>query len=189
MPATQSLGPATMRIGFRTVDGVRIRYAESKGPDDPTIVLTSPWPESVYAFAPVWSALANKFRLFAVDLPGFGASEQPSDLLSPKAIGTFLVRLIEECDLGRPHIVGPDVGTSAACGARRARDRYVWRWDGPSPITPPSAASARLRRPRSKCKPSAAQPSPSCQIYPWGRVRRACYRLASRRPLGVSGGS
>ena len=55
-----------------------------------------PWPESVYAFAPVWSALASGFRLFAVDLPGFGASEQPTHLLSPKAIGAFLVRLIEE---------------------------------------------------------------------------------------------
>ncbi|MGO9763098.1 MAG: hypothetical protein ACLP1Q_17745, partial [Solirubrobacteraceae bacterium] len=43
--ATQSPGPATMRIGFRTVDGVRIRYAESDGPADRTIMLTSPWPE------------------------------------------------------------------------------------------------------------------------------------------------
>ena len=88
--ARQSPGPATMRIGFRTVDGVRIRYAESEGPADRTIILTSPWPESVYAFAPVWSALASRFRLFAVDLPGFGASEQPTDLLSPKAIGAFV---------------------------------------------------------------------------------------------------
>jgi hypothetical protein len=30
---TEATGPiATMRIGFRTVDGVRIRYAESEGP-------------------------------------------------------------------------------------------------------------------------------------------------------------
>jgi pimeloyl-ACP methyl ester carboxylesterase len=123
--ATQSPGPATMRIGFRTVDGVRIRYAESEGPADRTIVLTSPWPESVYAFAPVWNALASGFRLFAVDLPGFGASEQPSDLLSPKAIGAFLVRLIEECDLGRPHVVGPDVGTSAVLFATAAHPERI----------------------------------------------------------------
>ncbi len=123
--ATQSPGPATMRIGFRTVDGVRIRYAESEGPADRTIVLTSPWPESVYAFAPVWSALASGFRLFAVDLPGFGASEQPTDLLSPKAIGAFLVRLIEEFDLGRPHMVAPDVGTSAALFAAAAHPERI----------------------------------------------------------------
>ena len=122
---TQPPGAATMRIGFRTVDGVRIRYADSDGPADRTIVLTSPWPESVYAFAPVWSALAGKFRLFAVDLPGFGASEQPADLLSPKAMGAFLIRLIEDCDLGRPHIVAPDVGTSAALFAAAARPERI----------------------------------------------------------------
>lgn len=33
-------------------------------------LLTSPWPESVYAFAPIWAALALRLRLFAVDLPG-----------------------------------------------------------------------------------------------------------------------
>jgi pimeloyl-ACP methyl ester carboxylesterase len=118
--ATQTIGSATMRTGFRNIDGVRIRYAESEGGAEPTIVLTSPWPESVYAFAPVWSALASRFRLFAVDLPGFGASGQPTRLLSPKATGAFLVRLIDECDLGRPHIVGPDVGTSAVLFAAAA---------------------------------------------------------------------
>ncbi len=123
--ATQSPGSSMMRFGFRIVDGVRIRYAESDGPADQTIVLTSPWPESVYAFSPVWSALASRFRLFAVDLPGFGASEQPRDLLSPKAMGAFLVRLIEECDLGRPHIVGPDVGTAAALFAAAAHPERI----------------------------------------------------------------
>src|SRR5262249_15003518 len=105
---------ATMRVGFRTIDGVRIRYAESEGPAERTIVFTSPWPESVYAFSPVWPALHGAFRLFAVDLPGFGASERRDDLLSPQAMGAFLVRLIGECALGRPHLVGPDVGASAA---------------------------------------------------------------------------
>jgi len=45
----------TMQIGFRTVDGTRIRCAESSGPAEHTILLTSPWPESVYVFAPIWS--------------------------------------------------------------------------------------------------------------------------------------
>jgi pimeloyl-ACP methyl ester carboxylesterase len=79
-----------------------------------TVVLTSPWPESVYAFAPMWSSLAEHARLFAIDLPGFGASERRADLLSPQAMGGFLTSLIAEADLGRPHLVGPDVGTSAA---------------------------------------------------------------------------
>lgn len=104
----------TMRVSYCTVDGVRVRCAVSDGPPDTTVVLTSPWPESVFAFAPIWSVLGRRFRLFAVDLPGFGASERRDDLLSPRAMGEFLIRLIDQCELGRPHLVAPDVGTSAA---------------------------------------------------------------------------
>jgi pimeloyl-ACP methyl ester carboxylesterase len=105
---------ATPQVRFRTIDGVQIRYADSGGPREATIVLTSPWPESVYAFAPMWAPLSEHARLFAVDLPGFGASERRDDLLSPQAMGEFLARLIVEAELGAPHIVAPDVGTAAA---------------------------------------------------------------------------
>ena len=37
------------------------------------VVLTRPWRESVYAFAPMWATLAERARILAVDLPGFGA--------------------------------------------------------------------------------------------------------------------
>jgi pimeloyl-ACP methyl ester carboxylesterase len=104
----------SLKPQFRNIDGVKVRYADTGGSQDPTVVLTSPWPESVYAFAPMWATLSEHARLFAVDLPGFGASERRDDLLSPRAMGGFLARLIVEADLGTPHIVAPDVGTSAA---------------------------------------------------------------------------
>jgi pimeloyl-ACP methyl ester carboxylesterase len=110
---------ASIRPQFRTIDGVRIRYADS-GSQQPVILLTSPWPESLYAFAPMWATLAEHARLFAVDLPGFGASERREDLLSPRAMGEFLARLVAEADLGRVHVVAPDVGTSAALFAAAA---------------------------------------------------------------------
>ena len=105
---------ASIQPQFRTVDGVRIRYSDSGSSEGPVLVLTSPWPESLYAFAPMWATLAGHARLFAIDLPGFGASEGRDDLFSPRAMGEFLAQLIDETDLGTPHIVGPDVGTSAA---------------------------------------------------------------------------
>lgn len=115
MPTT-----TTPHVSFRTVDGVRVRYADSGSSRKPAVVLTSPWPESVYAFAPMWALLAEHARLFAVDLPGFGASERRADLLSPRAMGEFLAQLIAEADLGIPHIVAPDVGTAAALFAAAA---------------------------------------------------------------------
>jgi pimeloyl-ACP methyl ester carboxylesterase len=110
-----------MQVGFRTVDGVRVRCAESTGPSAPSILLTSPWPESAYAFAPIWPSLANVARLVPVDLPGFGRSERRDDLLSPRAMGEFLVRLVAEWGLEKPHVVAPDIGTSAALFAAASR--------------------------------------------------------------------
>ncbi len=120
MPTT-----TTPQVRFRTIDGVRIRYADSGSPDKPAVVLTSPWPESVYAFAPMWASLAEHARLLAIDLPGFGASERRDDLLSPRAMGEFLAQVIAEADLGTPHIVAPDVGTAAALFAAAAHPERI----------------------------------------------------------------
>ena len=113
------------QVRFRTIDGLRIRYVDSGASREPTLLLTSPWPESVYAFAPMWSTLAEHARLFAIDLPGFGASERREDLLSPRGMGGFLAELIVEADLGRPHILAPDVGTSAALFAAAAHPERI----------------------------------------------------------------
>jgi pimeloyl-ACP methyl ester carboxylesterase len=112
--------PASITPQFQTIDGVKVRYADSGGSQEQVVRLTSPWPESLYAFTPMWATLAEHARLFAVDLPGFGASERREDLLSPRAMGGFLARLVAEADLGRVHVVAPDVGTSAALFAAAA---------------------------------------------------------------------
>ena len=116
----------TIETRFRTVDGLKIRYADTAGDGEHTVLLTSPWPESIHAFAPMWPTLARHARLFAVDLPGFGASERRDDLMSPRAMGGFLARLVDEAELGRPHVVAPDVGTSAALfAAASGPDRFA----------------------------------------------------------------
>jgi pimeloyl-ACP methyl ester carboxylesterase len=117
--------PASPQVRFRALGGVRIRYADTGGKHDQTVLLSSPWPESLYAFAPIWATLAAHARLFAIDLPGFGASERREDLLSPRAMGAFLTDVITEAELGRPHIVAPDVGTSAALFAAAAHPERI----------------------------------------------------------------
>ncbi|MDH2413773.1 alpha/beta hydrolase [Nocardioides sp. CER19] len=104
----------------RSIDGVHIRYVDSGADRRPAVLLTSPWPESLRAFAPIWPLLAPHARLLAVDLPGFGHSERRDDLLSPRAMGEFLVHLVSELGLDRPFVVAPDVGTPAALFAAAA---------------------------------------------------------------------
>jgi pimeloyl-ACP methyl ester carboxylesterase len=103
-----------MEPAIREADGLNIRFAEAGQGGDETVVLTSPWPESLLAFRKVWDRLAEQFHVVAIDLPGFGQSERQLDLLSPLAMGSFLLQLVGEWDLGPVHFVAQDVGTSAA---------------------------------------------------------------------------
>src|SRR6201995_4527514 len=109
----QSGGMTDMNPHERTADGLLIRCAEADGPGDETVLLLNPWPESLFAWDTIWTRLAQTARLVAIDLPGFGQSARRDELLSPRAMGSFLLRLIDEWGLGRPHLVGPDVGTGA----------------------------------------------------------------------------
>jgi pimeloyl-ACP methyl ester carboxylesterase len=98
---------------FRTIGGLSIRFVESN-PGPASALLLSPWPESVFAYEPVWAKLAESTHLVAIDLPGFGRSERDDALMSPRAMGEFIVRVSDAFGLDRPHVVGPDVGTAAA---------------------------------------------------------------------------
>jgi pimeloyl-ACP methyl ester carboxylesterase len=98
----------------KLADGVAIRYAEWNAGAEPTLLLLSPWPESIYAWEQLWSRLSSAGHVLAIDLPGFGQSEGRVDLFSPQAMGRFLERLIDEWELGAPHVFGPDVGGPAA---------------------------------------------------------------------------
>lgn len=97
----------------RLIDGVSIRYAESEERGEHALLL-SPWPESLFAFEPIWSRLAERAHLVAIDLPGFGHSERHDELLTPQAMGEFVIRVADAFGLDHPHLVGPDIGTSAS---------------------------------------------------------------------------
>ncbi len=105
---------ATITTQYRTIDGLSIRYADSESDHDKHVLLTNPWPESLYAYHSLWPAFSQDAHLVAVDLPGFGHSERRDELLSPSKMGDFLVRVLDEFELENPHLVCPDVGTGAS---------------------------------------------------------------------------
>ncbi|MFE9189504.1 alpha/beta fold hydrolase [Micromonospora sp. NPDC007208] len=103
----------TIRTQFRNIDGLNIRFAESEDRTEHALLL-NPWPESLFAFEPIWTRLAEHAHLVAIDLPGFGHSERRDELMSPRTMGEFVIRAADSFGLDNPHVVGPDVGTGAA---------------------------------------------------------------------------
>lgn len=107
-------------FAWQTIDGVKIRYARS-GTGSEKVVLFSPWPESILAFAPVWAGLTRQFQVLAIDLPGFGRSEGRDDLFAPGAMGEFITKAIDAFGYSSVHAVGLDVGAPSVLFAALAR--------------------------------------------------------------------
>jgi pimeloyl-ACP methyl ester carboxylesterase len=102
-----------IRTRFRTIDGLSIRFAESEARDVHALLL-SPWPESLLAFEPMWMQLVEDAHLVAIDLPGFGHSQRRDALLSPRAMGGFLMQVADAFGLDDLHVVGPGIGSAAS---------------------------------------------------------------------------
>ena len=105
--------PDIGQVTAEIIDGLRIRLTRAGRSDGVPILFTSPWPESIYAFHRVLPHFVDTHRVVAIDLPGFGLSESRSDVMSPKAMGAFLVKVVAHLKLKRLHGVGPDVGALA----------------------------------------------------------------------------
>jgi len=99
---------ATIDIG-----GLSVRYARSGASRGVPILLTAPWPESIYAFHQVLPRLGSQHPLLAVDLPGFGLSQSRPEVMAPEAMGGFLVTLLRRFGISRTHVLAPDVGALA----------------------------------------------------------------------------
>jgi pimeloyl-ACP methyl ester carboxylesterase len=104
----------SFEMQFRVIDGLTVRFAVSENHGDHDALLLSPWPESLLAFEPMWWQLAEHTHLVAIDLPGFGHSQRRDTLLSPRAMGEFIVAAADAFGLEHPHLIGPGTGTAAA---------------------------------------------------------------------------
>jgi pimeloyl-ACP methyl ester carboxylesterase len=136
----------TISTYFRVCDRVRVRFADSKAELGNTVLLLSPWPESLWAFRRIWGRVTAVGRVVAVDLPGFGHSDGRPDLIAPDGAGAFLARLIDEWGLGAPHVVGPDIGTAAALFlAANAPDRVTSLTVGGGAVCFPIEAGGALK--------------------------------------------
>jgi pimeloyl-ACP methyl ester carboxylesterase len=101
-----------IQMQFRVIDGLTVRFAQSGDRDDHALLL-SPWPESLLAFEPMWARLAEHAHLVAIDLPGFGHSQRRDGLLSPRAMGEFIITVADA--------FGRASGAAAQPGRRQRR--------------------------------------------------------------------
>ena len=93
------------------VDGRTLAFREAG--EGPAVLLLHGWPTSSFLWRNVMPAIAQERRVLALDLPGFGASDKPTDVtygydFFSSAVGGFLDALeIDDVALGLHDLGGP----------------------------------------------------------------------------------
>ena len=117
--------PKSGSVEFATIEGLRVRFARSGQNDGIPVLLTSPWPESLYAFRDLLWRSALVHPIIALDLPGFGHSESRGDVLSPEAMADFVIDVAAHFGITRMHAVGSGCRDVNAALRRRKAARPV----------------------------------------------------------------
>ncbi len=87
---------------------------EINGEGNTNIILLHGWGQSTKAFSAVISHLADKYKTYAIDLPGFGLSDKPSYPFSTTDYASIIRNVIEYFQIKSPVIIGHSFGGRVA---------------------------------------------------------------------------
>ncbi|HEX6753233.1 MAG TPA: alpha/beta hydrolase [Solirubrobacterales bacterium] len=121
-----------------TVDGVTHRWVEARGlrfhvaeagsGDDPVLLLHG-WPQHWYEWRNLMPALADRHRVLAMDLRGFGWSDAPRKGYEKENLASDVLAVLDELGLERVKLVGHDwggwIGFLLCLRAPERFDRYL----------------------------------------------------------------
>ena len=114
--------PAAERVVLEGRGQVRVVERNAAGKD--ALLLVHGYGASSASYRPVLAELATRFRVLAVDLPGFGASDRLAGDYSPEALADDLARILDQKGIDRADVIGHSWGGSVVLAfARRHPDR------------------------------------------------------------------
>lgn len=98
------------------VNGIRLHYATGGTNDAEPLVLLHGFPQSWVMWRRVWPALAERHRVIAVDLRGYGDSEKPPGIeeYDKGMMAADVHALVRHLGLGRFVLIGHDRGGRVA---------------------------------------------------------------------------
>ena len=92
------------------IDGLKIAYEES-GPDEgKPVVLLHGWGCTHHTVKFIASCLNDKMKVFSIDLPGHGASDEPSEVWDSFDFANLLNKFINSFHLEKPSLIGHSFG-------------------------------------------------------------------------------
>lgn len=93
---------------IKTVNGIKINY-EEKGEGD-LIVLLHGWGSNIKLFANLIELLAKKYKVVAMDMPGFGESAEPPSAWCVDDYVDFVLEFLKDYDTDKVMLLGHSFG-------------------------------------------------------------------------------
>ncbi len=93
---------------FINIDGLRINYIDEGEGDN--VLLLHGWGASIETMQPIVDALKNKYRVLAIDLPGFGLSDSPSVAWDSYKYAAIVKKFIDILSLKDINLIGHSHG-------------------------------------------------------------------------------
>lgn len=90
------------------VNGLDINYEVSG--EGKNVILLHGWLCSLQTMKPIEMVLNNEFKVYNVDLPGFGKSQMPKEPFNTDDFGNFLNEFIKKLDIENPILIGHSNG-------------------------------------------------------------------------------
>src|ERR1700761_3444849 len=90
------------------IKGLNINYSES-GEGKPVVLLHG-WGSNLQAFTRVQQNLETEFHVFAIDLPGFGKSEEPKEVWGVEDYTQFIEEFCRIKNISNPILAGHSYG-------------------------------------------------------------------------------
>lgn len=94
-----------MKINLKNVSV----YYEVEGQGHPLLLLHG-WGQSVEAFRPIIEHLKKEFKVYTLDFPGFGQSEEPKEAWSVYDYADLVEAFIQTLNLDHPTVLGHSFG-------------------------------------------------------------------------------
>ena len=99
---------------FAQAGDIRMHYAEAGDPAAEPLVLLHGWPQNHYMWRRVIPLLADRFRIIAPDLRGFGWSDAPDSSYAKQELADDVANLLDALELDQVRLAGHDWGGYAA---------------------------------------------------------------------------
>ena len=114
-PAAPEIAGAEQRtVTIQTQDVGPLDIHLYEAGDGPPVVLLHGWPQDAWCWRYVIPLLADRYRLIAPDLRGFGQSGAPGSGYDGVTFGADALALLDALEIERAHLIGHDWGGFAA---------------------------------------------------------------------------